>query len=260
MDDAAPSRRSVEHVHRAIREAILDGEFAGGEVISQVALAEQFGVSRTPLREALRMLQNEGLIEGEPNRRVRVAELSLADLEELYTIRIPLEVTGLRLSLPRMRPEDVGRLEGAMAEMAHFAELGEYRGWHVPHMAFHRGLTVYAGPRFNALLVQLFEHAERYRRMHFGRLLSEQSTTDHRAILDAVKAADRDLAAALLARHLARTVFGIIELVDPAYAPDALRAVLDDVSATTGHEAGVEVSRPKRGTGRRGSGARRRAA
>jgi DNA-binding GntR family transcriptional regulator len=239
VDPVSPSRQSVEHVHRTIREAILDGSLAAGQTMSQVALADELGVSRTPLREALRMLQAEGLIEGEPNRRVRVAQLSIQGLEELYTIRIPLEVTALRLSLPRMAPEDLAQLEGAMAEMAHFAAADDYARWYVPHVAFHKGLTAHAGPRFAATLTQLSEHAERYRRMHFGQTFSSQSTKDHREILDAAKASDRDLAAALLARHLARTVFGIIELVEPAYAPEGLQAVLDDVEETTGHAADV---------------------
>lgn len=235
MTDSAPARQSVEHVHRVIRESILDGSLEPGETMSQVALADELGVSRTPLREALRMLQGEGLILSEPNRRVRVAPLSLADVEELYAIRIPLEVTALRLSLPRMTPEDIADLEGSMAAMAHFAEADDYARWYVPHQAFHRGLTQRAGARFDALLLQLFDHAERYRRMHFGRQFSSQSTTDHRDILDAVKAGDADRASALLGVHLARTVYGIVEVVDASYELSALDRVLADLAKTTGH-------------------------
>src|SRR3954468_9282845 len=112
MATAVPARQGLDYVHRTIREAILDGKLEPGTTMSQVTLADELGVSRTPLREALRMLQNEGLIESEPNRRVRVSSLSLAGLEELYTIRIPLEVTALRLSVPRMTPEEVAQLEG----------------------------------------------------------------------------------------------------------------------------------------------------
>jgi DNA-binding GntR family transcriptional regulator len=239
MADVAPARQSVEHVHRMIREAILDGSLAPGEAMSQVALADELGVSRTPLREALRMLQSEGLIDSEPNRRVKVAPLSLEDVEELAAIRISLEVTALRLSVPQMTPEDLGQLEGYMAEMAHHAADDDYGRWYIPHQAFHRALTARAGTRFDSLLGQLFEHAERYRRMHFGRSLSKQATVDHREILDACKAGDRDLAAAALARHLARTAFGIFDIVDEEYEPDKLRQVLKDVSATVGHPAEV---------------------
>jgi DNA-binding GntR family transcriptional regulator len=261
MSDTAPARQSVEHVHRMIRESILDGSLTPGETMSQVALADELGVSRTPLREALRMLQGEGLILSEPNRRVRVAPLSLADVEELYAIRIPLEVTALRLSLPRMTPEDIAELEGYMAAMAHFAGAEDYGRWYVPHQAFHRGLTQRAGARFDALLLQLFDHAERYRRIHFGHQFSTQSTHDHREILDACKAADADLASALLGRHLARTVVGIVEIVEPAYDLAALRAVLEDLEKTTGHPTSVESNTTKKPADRgRRAGARRPAA
>jgi DNA-binding GntR family transcriptional regulator len=250
MSDTAPARQSVEHVHRMIRESILNGSLTPGETMSQVALADELGVSRTPLREALRMLQGEGLILSEPNRRVRVAPLSLADVEELYAIRIPLEVTALRLSIARMTPEDIAELEGYMAAMAHFAGDEDYARWYVPHQAFHRGLTQRAGARFDALLLQLFDHAERYRRMHFGHQFNTQSITDHREILDACKAADADLASALLGRHLARTVYGIVEIVEPEYDLAALRKVLADLATTTGHETAV--------AGKGGSGARKR--
>jgi DNA-binding GntR family transcriptional regulator len=257
MSDTAPARQSVEHVHRVIRESILDGSLEPGETMSQVALADELGVSRTPLREALRMLQGEGLILSEPNRRVRVAPLSLADVEELYAIRIPLEATALRLSLPRMTPEDIADLEGSMAAMAHFAEADDYARWYVPHQAFHRGLTQRAGARFDALLAQLFDHAERYRRMHFGRQFSAQSTTDHREILDAVKAEDADRASALLGVHLSRTVIGIVEIVDPTYELAALDQVLADLAHTTGFTAAVD---PKPAAKKKAAGRRKSAA
>ena len=92
--------QNTEDVYERIRTAILDGDLAPGAVMSQVALAEELGISRTPLREALRMLQGERLVEAEPNRRVRVAPMSPADLEELYVVRITLEAEALRLSVP----------------------------------------------------------------------------------------------------------------------------------------------------------------
>jgi DNA-binding GntR family transcriptional regulator len=140
-----------------------------------------------------------------------------------------------------MTPEDIAELEGYMAAMAHFAAAEDYDRWRVPHAAFHRGLTIHSGTRFDALLIQLLEHSERYRRMHFGQTFSDQGTIDHREILDACEAKDPDLAAALLARHLARTVFEIVDLVEPTYELAALREVLDDVERVTGHPVEVKA-------------------
>jgi DNA-binding GntR family transcriptional regulator len=220
--------QNTEDVYERVRNAILDGGLAPGAVMSQVALAEELGISRTPLREALRMLQGEGLVEAEPNRRVRVAPMTPADLEQLYVMRVTLEAEALRLSVPRMTPEDLARLEGHMAEMAHYAAAKDYRRWVVPHSQFHRGLTAPAGQRVNDMLGQLFDHAERYRRLHIGHGPTAWATASHREILDACKAEDRDRSAGLLASHLARTGFEVSELLDPSYKPDLLeRAVAD---------------------------------
>jgi DNA-binding GntR family transcriptional regulator len=184
----------TEAVYQRVREAILNGEIAAGATMSQVALADELGISRTPLREALRMLQSEGLVDAERNRRVRVA------------------------------------LEGYNAEMAHYAEAKDYRRWVVPHQAFHRALTSPAGDRFTALLTQLFDHAERYRRMHIGHGPSAWATKDHRDILDACKARDREQAGCLLAHHFARTAFELIEILEPGREPALLRDTMADVA------------------------------
>src|SRR5207244_5260841 len=98
---------STEVVHARLRDGIVRGEFDPRVPISQVQLARRLGVSRTPLREALRMLQREGLIDSEPNRRVRVAPLSVSDLEQLYAARVVVEALALRLSAPHFTEVDM---------------------------------------------------------------------------------------------------------------------------------------------------------
>ncbi len=235
-----PARQSAEYVYRRVREAILDGELAPGQTMSQVVLAEELGVSRTPLREALRMLQGEGLVEARPNRRVRVAPISAGDLEELYAVRVALEAQALRLAVPRMTPEDIARLEGSIAEMAHYAEERDMRRWLVPHADYHRRLTELAGERFEGLLTQLYDHAERYRRLHIGYGPSAWATADHRDILDAVKAGDARQSAALLAEHLSRIAFEVAEILEPGRDLAKLRQVLADAGA----EAPARVPAP----------------
>ena len=232
-DNGVPARQSAEYVYRRVRNAILDAELAPGETMSQVALADELGVSRTPLREALRMLQSEGLIEARANRRVRVAPMSAGDLEQLYAVRVTLEVQALRLSVPRMTSEHLGRLEGSIAEMAHFAEQRDMRRWLVPHAEYHRGLTELAGSRFSSLLSQMFDHGERYRRLHIGHGPSAWATADHREILDAVKLGDTQLAAARLAQHLARIAFEVAQFLEPGRELDTLRDVLVDAGAAS---------------------------
>jgi DNA-binding GntR family transcriptional regulator len=219
---------STTDIYERLRASILNGELPPGAIVSQVAIAKEFGTSRTPLREALRILQSEGLIEGEPNHRVRVASMTANDLEELCVIRVTLESEALRLSVPLMTPENIARMEGYMAQMDHHADERDYRRWTVPHHDFHRALTEHAGERINFFLGQMFDHAERYRRLHIGMGPTAWATAQHRGILDACKAQDRMTAGALLAEHLGQVGFEVCELLDPEYQPERLRAALAD--------------------------------
>lgn len=221
--------QSGEEIYERIRSAILEGELLPGAVMSQVAVAEGLGISRTPLREALRMLQSEGLILGAPNRRVRIAPMTATDLEQLCVMRVTLESEALRLSVAHLTSEDLAKLEGQIAEMAHYADTKDYGRWTIPHHQFHRTLTAHAGERINLMLSQLFDHAERYRRLHIGQGPSAWATPHHRQILDACKAADRDRAAGLLASHLARTGFEVTEILEPGYNPRQLEEAVIDV-------------------------------
>jgi DNA-binding GntR family transcriptional regulator len=116
--------------------------------------------------------------------------------------------------------------------MAHYAQVKDYRRWMVPHQNFHRALTAPAGGRINDLLGQLFDHPERYRRLHIEHGPSAWATAGHREILDACKADDRDLSAGRLAGHLARTALEVSELLDPGYDPVELKPALTEVGGT----------------------------
>ena len=105
------------HSHREVRRAILDGRLRPGQEISQLQLAERLGVSRTPLREALRILQNEGLVLAETWRRVGVAPVSADDVVHLYAMRIALELLAVRVSVPQLSASDLDGLAAALDEL-----------------------------------------------------------------------------------------------------------------------------------------------
>ena len=125
--------------------------------------------------------------------------------------------------------------------MAHYAEQRDMRRWLVPHADYHRQLTELAGERFAVLLSQLFDHSERYRRLHIGAGPSAWATVDHRRILDAVKAGEDRLAGALLAQHLSRIAFEVAELIEPGRELHTLRRVLADTGATPPERAVSET-------------------
>jgi DNA-binding GntR family transcriptional regulator len=218
----------VSGIRDRLRDAILRGEISAGAVTTQVELAKTLGVSRTPLREALRMLQSEGLVVSQPNRRVQVASMSIDELEEIQIVRIQLEVAAIRLTIPRLTGDDLAQLEGLLAQMDHFNRRRDYDGVERVHRDFHGRLISAAGPRLTELLGQYFDHAGRYRRVYVA---SDTPWTvnhgDHRALLDAAEAGDADRAAGVLARHYSRMVNALGSRLGPDYAPTRMNAVLE---------------------------------
>jgi len=208
---------------------VLEGELPAGSPVSQASLAEQLGVSRTPLREAARLLQNEGLLVGEPNQRLRVAEVSLEDLDQLYAVRVATEALALGVAVPRMADSHVAELERALEEIGERAVSGG--DFDEAHRRFHRLLVEPAGERFASLAETSWDHTSRYRVAYLsavpdvsGALLDAQH--DHRSILDHIHAGDGPAAALSLADHYGRTARAVFDAVDGEFAPVALdRAV-----------------------------------
>jgi len=219
-------------IHDLLRTAILRGSLAPGQVTSQLELARDFGVGRTPLREALRLLQREGLVVQEPNRRVRIAELSTSDAEEIYAMRIALEAAAIRMTIPTLTPEDFAELEGLYAQMEHYMRTQDFERMDVPHRAFHLRLVWAAGARWIEEIGQLFDHAERYR-VTFFRARPERGylrQVEHRAMLDAAKSQDVELTVAAMAYHYAHTALVVLAELQPGYVPTRLNTTLEAVA------------------------------
>jgi len=230
--DSVANGTGADLVYARLREAILHNQLAPGSVISQVQLALQLGVSRTPLREAVRMLQREGLVTGEANRMVRVAPFSTEDVEELYAVRITNEALAIRLTVPVMTAQDDAILEDGLRQMAHHATERDIDAWEQHHRAFHAHLVHGGGTRLCGMLAEFSDHAERYRRLYVSSEPRAMSigAAEHEAIVEACHARDGARAAAELARHLSRTALTSLTQLAPEHEPamvrGALRAVL----------------------------------
>lgn len=222
-------RRASVTVHAHLRQLILDGVLPPGSVISQVELAKALGVSRTPLREALRMLQEEGLIEAEPNRRSRVTGFDPADLDSVYASRVVLESLGVALTVPHLSDADLEEaaslLESGRAKM----EAGDIDGWREAHAAFHSKLVMHAGDHLRRTINSFAQRGERYLRIaqqwHGGAWWAVDDV-QHQVLLDACRNRRRDVAATQTARHLARTALAVMADVAPEREPVAVRAAL----------------------------------
>jgi len=192
-----------------IRLAILRGQFAPGQVLRQEELAKQFGLSRAPIREALRQLEAEGLIVSYPHRGTVVAKFSPEEIEEVFLIRIILEATALRLSVPKMTDSDFRKLESILDQTdndpnpAHSSELN----W-----AFHESLIAPAGlPRMLNIIRMLHNHAFRYHLVGFlASDFKRKSQNGHRQILEACRCRNEEAAVAGLHLHLSEAGNSIV--------------------------------------------------
>ena len=217
----------TEAVHDRLRESILMGDFDPAVPISQVQLAKRLGVSRTPLREALRMLQREGLIDSEPNRRVRVAALSLADLEQLYATRLVVESLAIQLSVPSFAERDFEAMQACLDEMDVLAAQRDAGRWERPHQRYHGLLRAHAGARLQRMANELSDHGLRYRRVYLTEPGAWSSAAeDHVGIFEACKTGNAQLASDRLARHVARTALTVIASVAPEHDPAPVRMAL----------------------------------
>jgi DNA-binding GntR family transcriptional regulator len=129
----------VDRVYAAIRERIVEGQLARGTKLRQEALADELGVSRTPLREALRRLAAEGLVEFSPNRGARVAELQPADVRAAYEARLAFEPGAARLAAARRPAVELAAMRTAIArERRAGASLAAYAASRAFHLALVR--------------------------------------------------------------------------------------------------------------------------
>jgi DNA-binding GntR family transcriptional regulator len=235
-EEALDGGASTRHAYEQLRSRILFGELPPGTTFSQVQLATQLGVSRTPLREAVRLLQTEGLLQSEPKRRVRVAPVTTEDFEDLYTMRIALDSLAVRLTVPRLSEAELVGVGLAYLETTAAAAAGDVAAYREAHRRFHFGLFMHAGTRLERQVEDLWDHAERYRRLHLEHSGEPANVVrlvhrDHAGILEAARGGDAGLAARRMAEHLARTALVTLAHTDHRHEPARVRAALEHVYA-----------------------------
>jgi DNA-binding GntR family transcriptional regulator len=198
-------RRLVDQTTQALRDAILGGRLSAGVRLRQTDLAARLGISRTPIREALGRLRQEGLIELLPRGGVRVTLLDLEAALELYDLREALDGLAARLAARHAGAAALGRLERALARMGECLGRGDANQWFGAHVRFHEEIFRAAG---NSRLLGLRAVVGLSIR-HFHPLLLrterrlEEAYREHRRIFEAVAAHDPGAAEREARAHIA---------------------------------------------------------
>jgi DNA-binding GntR family transcriptional regulator len=233
----------ITTLHNRLRKLILDGVYPPGARLAERELAHTLGVSRTPLREVLRMLGREGLVETGRYQRARVVPLEPVALDMLYAGRIQLETLGLALTLPCLQEADFEELNTALAAMRSATTMED---WEIPHHRFHALLVAQAGEPLRATMSSYADQSQRYRLILAYREIHAQSVSmvEHGRLLQACREHNREEAVQQLARHLARTALTALAHMAPEYEPVAVRTAL--ALAQTGSSLPAEAPRPGR--------------
>jgi len=198
------SKAASVRIVDALRESILDGVLPPGLQIRQEALAEKFGVSRVPVREALRQLEAEGLIQSELHKGAFVSSLNLHEVIEMLDIRIGLELRALKLAVPNFTKEHAKEAERILKR---YDGSESPREWRDLNLAFH--LALYKPckrPRLVKMIEDVVLETNRFLRTYISAALGrEQPQAEHHRLLELCVAGNTSSALKLLEAHIERT-------------------------------------------------------
>ncbi len=208
MDDYLPLR---DVVFNTLRDAILKGKIEPGERLMEMHLAKKLGVSRTPIREAIRMLEQEGLAVTVPRKGAQVAKMSEKDLMDVLEIRDALDELAAKSACGKMTEKDFAELEQAMTDFEISIKGKDVRAIVEADEAFHNVIYKAAdNPRLLTIVLNLKEQMYRYRYEYindnadYDTLLSE-----HMAIIEGLKRQDERFVREVMHTHLQNQVDGV---------------------------------------------------
>jgi DNA-binding GntR family transcriptional regulator len=200
-----------DYAYAELRTRILTGQLEAGAVIPQARLAEELGVSTTPLREAIRRLTAEGMIHLEAHRDARVTEVSAAEARHLYEVRESVDPLAAALAAERRTESDVALMSRALERLTPIRDATNLDAL-MAHREFHRAVYRASGnPILTDILEKLWDKADRYRLIGLragGDTAddSERVATEHQAILDAVAGSNPDAAAEVMRAHIGHSL------------------------------------------------------
>ena len=206
-----PSERSADHVHSAIIQKIVSGKLLPGDALNELPIGEEFGVSRTPVREALQRLSASGLVERGPRRAFVVRKMDMDAMHSLFEAVGELEALVARMAAQRMSELERQRLSTIVSE-------GENKAadYTVSNARFHE--AIHAGAHNDVLAVTLADLNLRTLPWRAAQLRAREarvqaSRLEHRAIAEAIQARDGEGAEQLMRAHVAASFIGLVAMV-----------------------------------------------
>ncbi len=209
----SPTKTTADRIADALRSAILQGKLHSGQSLKQDQIADEFSVSKIPVREALVQLQAEGLVELIPSRGATVSHLTYNDIAEIYMIRSALEPIALRRAIPHLTEKDYAQAEHILTQIDHETDMTQ---WAELNWEFHEGLYRPAElPLLSATVRTMYNNVARYLLHNYldADYLAE-SQKQHRDILAACRAGDAKLACERLLDHLGDPVKVFADLIE----------------------------------------------
>lgn len=193
-------RTSGQVAAHLLRDRILSGELAPGSRLNQADLANEFGMSRIPIRDALRLLANEGLVALRAHATAVVTPMSADELRDLYEIRLALEPRLSSAALPQLTSEDIEEMERVLAAMGEAESAG---AWLEGNNRFHEIMYASGTRKRSAEIVRrVRQQTDRYTRVHLG-MNNEVGRIEHEMILEAAREGQGRRLEALIFAHLA---------------------------------------------------------
>jgi DNA-binding GntR family transcriptional regulator len=211
----------TEKAYRAISSAIANLEFKPGEALTQDRLARWLSISRTPVREALRRLEQEGIIQTVPGRGLIVTELTIKDVEDMLEMLQLMDAHAAYLAAQRRTPEQADRLAAVARELLAAAERHDVEAWSIADKPYHEIVLAASG---NQLLRQSIQDVRR--RLHRitinsatrpERLLA--CTHEHLAVAAAIVSGDAETAAGLMREHIGAMSMSALTLIRSYIVP-----------------------------------------
>ncbi|MFC8046411.1 GntR family transcriptional regulator [Nocardia sp. NPDC057353] len=186
-----------------LRTAIVEGVYPPGHRLVQEELADRFGVSRIPLREAIRTLVGEGLLRSEPGRGTYVTNLDIEEIDEIYDLRRLIEPSFAGHVTERVSRRDIARFEAMAAEMDTVAEIGA-AAWSRTNLAFHLDMYRLSGlPLRYEFIAQMYHRLEPYSRFYVhGTCAYDRVQHEHKAMVQALADGDAEALAAQIVAHI----------------------------------------------------------